>query len=91
MANLKERILKEMILTNEDKLIFEILKENPQLQLEKYEKMGREAYGKLVIKKCKKCKKYQFPLYHAKRCPHIYEPVFTKDWKFKCFIKMENK
>lgn len=78
--NLKKRIQEEMKLTNEDKIIFEILRENPQLK--KYEKLGRIAFRKLVIEKCsKKC-----DLYYEK-CPHLLNPEFTKNWEFKCFIK----
>ena len=83
MKTLKEKIREKMVLTDEDKLIFEILGEHPNLS--KYEKEGRRAFRKFVIETCQKCEKYY------EKCNHYFEPVFTKDWKFKCFVTKEEK
>ncbi len=81
MKTLKEKIREKMVLTNEDKLIFEILEEQPNLA--KYEKRGRKAFRKLVIEKCRKCD------LHWAKCLNLLNPEFTKNWEFKCFISKE--
>lgn len=81
MKSLKRRILEEMVLTDEDKLIFEIIRENSELG--KYEKLGRLAFRRLVAGKCEECGRT--------KCPHMFKPIFTKDWGFRCFIKGDEK
>ena len=76
MKTFKKRIQEEMVSTDEDKLIFEILRENSNLA--KYETTGRKAYRRLIKEKCDECERIH--------CPHKYEPLFTKDWGFRCFI-----
>lgn len=76
MKTLKKRIQEEMILTDEDRLIFEILSEHPQLK--EKEELGRELYKKFIVEKCNKCERT--------KCPHKHKPIFTKNWGFICFV-----
>ena len=70
---LKKRIINEMVSTNEDRLIFQIIKEYPNFS----EKQVRKQYIKVVKDKCDSCDR--------KECSHKYKPYINDKSEMDCY------